>query len=383
MMECKRYPLIGEECWRETLENGMELLVVPRARWSGSTVVCAVNYGGEDSGYLWRSAREETPEGTAHCLLGRLLALLKEAAPEGVECASRLEGSWMAVSLKTGPEEVYLGLKAALNAVKQINLTEKNPPKSWQTLLREAAGDGSVASLTPEGLARSCQAVMRPENMALCVAGGGEPKRVAAMARMILPEKGDGPILRLAKEGASGGLHQAEGGGKPLFRLDAPEGTPLRGERLLRRALAGELALGLLCRKAIRLYGNLRGKNRALAGESLRCEVEPGGGLTLWAGEACPTAPLCAALSSGAAALLREGIPERQLELVRRWGYGRRTMALDFHEAAAELARGALLGYDYFAFGALYPAVEAGEVAEVLRQIAAAPVFPVSKAETM
>ena len=62
------YGRIGEQCWRERLDNGLRLIVVPKKDHNRSLAFLAVHYGGADRSFKQGGEWTNTPAGVAHFL---------------------------------------------------------------------------------------------------------------------------------------------------------------------------------------------------------------------------------------------------------------------------------------------------------------------------
>ena len=62
------YGRIGEQCYREKLDNGLSLVVVPKKDFNRSLAFLSVNYGGADRRYKLNGQWIDTPSGVAHFL---------------------------------------------------------------------------------------------------------------------------------------------------------------------------------------------------------------------------------------------------------------------------------------------------------------------------
>ena len=66
------YPRLGERVRRQTLPNGLELIVVERPAHARSYALFATRYGGMDLRFQWEGAWRDTPAGVAHYLEHKL-----------------------------------------------------------------------------------------------------------------------------------------------------------------------------------------------------------------------------------------------------------------------------------------------------------------------
>ena len=67
-MKKTEYARLGETVWRETCENGLRLIVVPKHGFSKRYAFFATQYGSMDMRFSIDGARKETPAGVAHYL---------------------------------------------------------------------------------------------------------------------------------------------------------------------------------------------------------------------------------------------------------------------------------------------------------------------------
>lgn len=193
------------------MTNGATVWMLPTPARSRCLVFCGAALGSGDAVLRWQEEEIPVPPETAACLAARFQTVAEQQAPPGTVTERLVQEDLLGILLWIAPDRVSAAVRCALTAA--LELGKSCPARAW-TL--PAARD---PSLTREAVGRCAQALFRPANLSLAVVGGGNPEELAALARLLLPERREEPALSR--------------------RRTAP-----RGEEALRLRLTRELAAG-------------------------------------------------------------------------------------------------------------------------------------------
>ena len=386
-MEKLAYPSLGETLYRETLSNGLRVLVVTKPGFRRSHAIFATRYGGADRRFRLGDEWIETPAGVAHFLEHKMFDMpdghnvLAELSARGAS-PNAYTGSAVTAYHFTCTEGFSENLDTLLTYVstpwytpesvqkeqgiigQEIRMYENDPGSvGYHQLMgilydhhpvrENVAGTvESIAEITPETLYNCHRVFYNPSNMVLCCVGDVDPEAVVTAAERILPkEPGAVPERDYgAGESPLPGAHRAERTmevSTPLFFLGAKLTAPESGTDRLRYRLLAELALEYLAGPSSGLYNELYAKG--LLSRDFGCEVDDAAGAMtlLAAGESRDPEAVAAALSERVERIARRGVDEAAFERCRRARYGLELGGLDrFSGYAGELFRGCMAGWN-------------------------------------
>lgn len=402
------YPLLGERVRRQTLPNGLEIVVVEKPAHAGSYALFAARYGGMDLRFRLADGWHDTPAGTAHYLEHKLFdtpqggASLELAQYGAVDNA--FTGSDMTACYFHCARDFYQCLRVLLRFVSQPRFTQESVDRErgiiaqelrmesddpdWQVYARlmeclyeknpirapVAGTEESICAITPQTLTDCHRAFYTPDNMVLVCVGGMELEQVAALAGEILPGQG-------------GGVPERDYGGEedltpfrressvdmevsvPMFLAGFKCPPPAPGEELLRQSIIGDLACGVLFGESSPLYVRLYEEGAVNSSLGGSFDILPGAAYVNAGGEARDSAYVCAALLAEAKRLGEQGVDEALYQRVRRAVYGSMLRSLDsFEDVAVSMAEGCFRGYDYYRFPEVFRTVERADVEAFLRE---------------
>ncbi len=224
----QHYPRIGESLYRETLSNGLEVMVVPRSNFAKNYAVFATRYGGMDMRFSVDGEWKDTPAGIAHYLEHKMFDTeegnaLQRLAQNGAE-PNAFTGNGITAYYFDSTDHFLENLEILLSFVsvpyfteesvekergiisQEIRMIEDNP--DWQVYMElmqclyenapvrvPVAGTvESIGEITAETLYDCHKAFYAPGNMVLCVVGDVDPEEIVSLAEKILP-KGKACIL--------------------------------------------------------------------------------------------------------------------------------------------------------------------------------------------
>lgn len=401
------YESIGESVYRQTLENGLEICVVPKPEHAKCYAFFATRYGGMDTRFQLDGTWLDTPAGIAHYLEHKMFDTkegnaLQELAKNGAEpnaftsnamtgyyfdstahFEKNLEILLSFVSVPYFTEESVAKEQGIIG--QEIRMIEDNP--DWQIYTRmlqamyhtstartSIAGTvESISHITAETLYDCHKAFYNPANMILTVVGNVDPIHVVDLAQRILPRTG-GPVI--ARDYGA----EAETVALRETRLEMEVSCPqfltgfkcrpaTEGEDYLRLSLLGDMACDILLGDSSPLY--LRLYDQGLINTSFggAFEMLPGAAYLYAGGDSKDARAVTAAIQEEAERLVREGIDEAFYQQVRRAAFGSNLRGLNsFENIAVSLTEGHFHGYDPLRFPQVFDTITKDDITAFLRQ---------------
>ncbi len=397
-MELREYPLLGENVYRQRLDNGLEILVDVRPEYGKQFAFYATRYGGmhlrfrsEDGHWV------DTPAGVAHFLEhkmfdseeGNVLQIMAaNGAVDNAFTAAAITGYYFECT--QGFEE---NLRTLLSFVTTPYFTKESVDKeqgiiaqeiqmclddpdvevyyqlmenmyhSHPVRVRVAGSQQSIAQITPKVLYRCHEAFYRPENMVLCVAGSVDPETVAKLARDMVPTRsgrlGQADLGEREPAAVQAGYVEREMPvSVPVFELGV-KGDPAPEGQELRQQLVGELVCDVLFGSSAPLYTKLYEEgliNSSFGGDY---ESVPGCAYLMAGGESRDPKAVRNAVLAEAQRLCQEGIDPRLWSRLKKAAYGSMVRRLNsLEDTCIELAQNFFRGEDYLNFPQCFQSIE-------------------------
>ncbi|MEK5475908.1 pitrilysin family protein [Paenibacillus sp. FSL R5-0407] len=299
-MEAITYDRLQETLYRETMDNGLQVYVLPKPGFQKTYATFSTKYGSIDNHF--RVAGEEevsVPDGIAHFLEHKMFEepegdIFAKFASQGAS-ANAFTSFDQTVYLFSATENIKENLETLINFVQHPYFTDQNVEKEkgiigqeigmyrdnpdWRVYfgLIEAmygvhpvhidiAGTvESIGTITKETLYTCYNAFYHPSNMLLFIVGGVNAEEVFQLVRenqATKEYKPQGAIDRLFDEEPLAVNEKRRESKLPvslpkcLFGFKETK-LGFEGEELLRRDLATKLALDLLLGSSTRLYQKL------------------------------------------------------------------------------------------------------------------------------
>ncbi|MUG45622.1 EF-P 5-aminopentanol modification-associated protein YfmH [Paenibacillus woosongensis] len=299
-MEVITHERLKETVYRETMDNGLQVYVLPKPGFQKTYATFSTKYGSIDNHFRVEGEDEtKVPDGIAHFLEHKMFEepegdIFAKFASLGAS-ANAFTSFEQTVYLFSATENVMENIETLVNFVQNPYFTDQNVEKEkgiigqeigmyqdnpdWRVYfgLIEAmyavhpvhidiAGTvESISTITKETLYKCYDAFYHPSNMLLFVVGGVDPEEVFSLVRSNQAKKSyppQGEIQRLF-DTEPNEVHEK----RKVIKL--PVSLPkclfgfketnigISGEALLRRDLALKLALDLLIGSSTKLYQKL------------------------------------------------------------------------------------------------------------------------------
>ncbi|TYA14290.1 insulinase family protein [Paenibacillus faecis] len=299
-MEAIRYDALQETLYRETMDNGLQVYVLPKPGFQKTYATFSTKYGSIDNRFQVEGQEEiSVPDGIAHFLEHKMFEepegdIFAKFASQGAS-ANAFTSFDQTVYLFSATENISDNLETLINFVQHPYFTDQNVEKEkgiigqeigmyrdnpdWRVYfgLIEAmykvhpvhidiAGTvESIGTITKETLYTCYNAFYHPSNMLLFVVGGVDPEEVFRLVRENQAKKDYPPQGTIERkfDPEPSGVNEARREcklpvslPKCLFGFKETK-LGFSGAELLRRDLATKLALDLLLGASTKLYQKL------------------------------------------------------------------------------------------------------------------------------
>ena len=297
---------IKEKAYIEKLENGMDVIIIPKKNAIKKYVIWGTHFGSIDNHFIMPTTGEEVykPDGVAHFLEHKMFE-----QPNGTNSLDTLMALGIDANAYTSNDHTaylfectdnfYEGLDELMDYVQHPYFTEENVEKekgiigqeigmydddpSWQLYINamdcmykenpikiDIAGTvESISKITPDVLYKCYNTFYNPSNMTMVVCGDFEPEKLLnEIKKRLVPKENQGEIKRIyAKEETEINKKETEVKmelSNPLFLVGYKDATKNK-ENLVKRHIAIEIILNMLIGKSSELYKKLYEENILLS----------------------------------------------------------------------------------------------------------------------
>lgn len=297
---------IKEKAYIEKLENGMDVIIIPKKNAIKKYVIWGTHFGSIDNHFIMPTTGEEVyiPDGVAHFLEHKMFE-----QPNGTNSLDTLMALGIDANAYTSNDHTaylfectdnfYEGLDELMDYVQHPYFTEENVEKekgiigqeigmydddpSWQLYINamdcmykenpikiDIAGTvESISKITPDVLYKCYNTFYNPSNMTMVVCGDFEPEKLLnEIKKRLVPKENQGEIKRIyAKEETEINKKETEVKmelSNPLFLVGYKDATKNK-ENLVKRHIVIEIILNMLIGKSSELYKKLYEENILLS----------------------------------------------------------------------------------------------------------------------
>ena len=408
-MKKYEYPQVGETLYRDTLSNGLQVLVLPRPGFTKKLAYFVTDFGSIHTDFTLDGREIHAPAGIAHFLEHKMFDLpgrdvSAELAALGantnaftsydmtayyISCTENFESALrLLIEFVSTPYFTEESVQKEMGIIDQeIGMNEDTADSRlfealMESLYREhpvrvpiLGTSETIRQITPELLHDCHRAFYTPGNMLLCVIGDVDPDRICEIATELLgtEKRSVGRKLRPWTEE----MRPVNGGGTmemevamPMFHIAfkaEPVGT---GEAAIRQEIVADLAAEALFGESSELYLKLYEEGIIDSSFGGGFETIDGMAMLLCSGDSYDADAIREAILLQAEKLAREGIDEAEFQRMKRSAFGRRIRDLDsFSSTCFRLCAYTLSDYDYFRFPELYRSIESRELQDFLRRV--------------
>jgi len=404
------YPELDETLYRDTLDNGLQVAVVPRKGFTKKMAYFVTDYGSIHTDFSLEGREYHAPAGVAHYLEHKMFDL-----PGDRDVSAEFAAMGASVNAFTGYDmtayyfsctEHFDGcLRLLLEFVSTPYFTRESVEKERGIIDQEIgmnldAPDSVVFDTLMEGMYREhpvrvpilgtretirqitaqvlydChRAFYTPGNMLLCVVGDVDPEQVAQTARQVLgsEKRAVGVKLRPWHEDMTcpaalrtGTMEVA----MPTFSLAFKCESAGTGDDAIRMEMVADLAAEALFGESSELY--LRLYEQGLIDSSFGggFETIDGCAMLLCSGDSDDACAVRDALIAQAETLAAEGLDAQRFLRMKRSALGRRIRGLDSFDATCyRICAYHFSDFDYFRFPEVYRSIREEEVRAFLARV--------------
>ena len=408
----EEYPSIGEVRYKETLPNGLRIVVVPKEGVAASYAAFATEYGGAFRRFRTGEDWLDTPAGIAHYLEHKMFDMpegnnaLEILSANGAE-PNAFTSSGMTVYYFESTRNFRENLEMLLKFVSTPYFTEESVEKEQGIIGQEirqtedspgfqvyhqlmmllyrhhpvrdavAGTVESIREITPQVLYDCHRIFYHPSNMTLCVSGDVDPEEVRAIAEDVLtkepgtaPEPDFGPADLEEPEVKRHSMTMEVAA--PLFFIGAKFAPAEKGEELLRQKLTAGLVLRTLFGASSDFYTEQYAAGLISRDFDYEADYSAGTATVILGGESPDPEKVYEEIVKTIEKNLRFGLDPRDLERIKKASIGARLRGLeDVEGVALSQVDGIFGGYDPLHSVEILPQITPEECNEFLRQVLA------------
>ena len=402
-----QYPRLDEHLYRETLPNGLDVILLPRKGFSRKIAYFLTDFGAVHTHFHFEGQEHRVPMGVAHFLEHKLFDMpgdrdvTAEFAALGANtnaftsydmtayyfsCTDGFEDCLrLLLEFVSTPYFTEESVQKELGIIDQEIGMNKDAPDSclYENLMAGAYSAHpiskpilgtreSIREITPEILHTCHRAFYTPGNMLLCVVGDVEPDTVTAIARDVL---GDGKreVARKIRD-----WQEPETCGKSQVSAEMEVAMPMfsilfkcpaleKGEEGTRKEILAEMACEALFGSSSELYLSLYEKGLIDTSFGGGFECLDGCAMVMISGDSDDPEAVRRAVIDQAAKLAREGVAEEDFRRMLRSAFGTRMKGLDsFDSTCYRLCAYHLSQFDYFEFPRIYESITPEQLRDFL-----------------
>lgn len=409
MMKKCYYPQVGETLYKTTLQNGLDIVVLPRPGFTKKLCYFVTDYGAIHQSFRLDGQDCVSPAGVAHYLEHKMFDMPGRDIPGEFaalggnpnaftsydmtayyfSCTDNF-GENLALLLEFVSTPYFTEESVAKEQGiigQEIGMNEDNPDSVLFDMLAEAMYEvhpirypilgtrQSIAQITPQVLEACHKAFYQPGNMLLCVVGDVDPEEVSALAEKAL-ENAPVSVVKTAKQWdepmhvktpfVSREMEVA----MPMFNLGFKAAALPVGDDGVRQEIVGDLAAEALFGESSRLYLKLYDEGLIDASFGGGFETIEGMAMLLSSGDSKDPQAVQQAILEEAEYLAENGISDEDFLRMKRSALGRRIRSLDsFESTCFRLCAYHFSKFDYFRIPEIYGQIEKNEIQEFIRTV--------------
>ena len=305
---------IKEKCYMEKLENGLQVIIIPKKEIQKKYIIWATKFGSIDNTFIDSTTGEKVviPDGVAHFLEHKMFEQKNGVDSLYVLMALGLDANAYTTNDHTAylfecTDHFYEGLDELMDYVQNPYFTDQNVEKEkgiigqeigmydddpgWQlyinamdclyeknTIKVDTAGTvETISGINPEMLYKCYNTFYHPSNMVLTVVGDFEPEAILAEIKKRLKDnEARGEITRIyPEEKLEINKKYAEKEMEvslPLFMIGFKDNIKDKYNEVVKRHIAIEIILNMLIGKSSNLYNELYKEGYLLSQPDLEYE---------------------------------------------------------------------------------------------------------------
>ena len=404
------YPELDETLYTCRLENGLQVVVVPRKGFTKKLAYFVTDYGSIHTDFQLEGKAYKAPAGVAHYLEHKMFDLPgdRDVSAEFAAMGAMTNAftSYDLTAYYFSTTENFEGcLKLLLEFVSTPYFTQESVEKERGIIDQEIGMNldspdsvvfdslmeslfhrhpirvpilgtsETIREITPEVLYACHRAFYTPDNMLLCVVGDVDPESVADIAREVLgtEHKDAGVKLQDWSEPMTCVVPEAAANmevAMPMFSLAFKAEPVDRGDAGIRTEMVADLAAEALFGESSELYLKMYEAGIIDSSFGGGFETIDGCAMLMCSGDSEEPCAVRDEIIAQAAKLAEEGIPEKNFLRMKRSALGRRIRSLDSFDATCfRVCAYHFSDFDYFRFPEVYRSIEAEEICSFLSRV--------------
>ena len=352
---------LEEKVYKEKLENGMTVMIIPRENTQKKYVIWGTQYGSNESKFVVPGEEQETevPKGVAHFLEHKMFE--QENGPNSLDVLTALgvEANAYTTNDHTAylfecTDKFYEALDELMDYVQHPYFTDENVEKEkgiigqeimmyddypeWKVYLNTLEAmyhnhpvkldiTGTIETIShidKEVLYKCYNTFYNPSNMVLVVCGDFKPEEILEEIKSrLLPREAAGEIKRIypeePKEVVKNYVEQNMEVSMPLFTIGIKD---VPSEEKVKKHIAIEVLLNMLLGRSSKLYKELYNQGIILAQPSLEYEFTDDYAHILITGQATEPEKVFDSLKQEIANLKENGLNEEEFGRIKKMIYG-------------------------------------------------------------
>ena len=355
---------IKEKAYFEKLENGLNIIIIPKANTIKKYVILGTNFGSIDNRFIMPQTNEEVfiPDGVAHFLehkinkkkngrnsLDVLMAL-------GLDANAYTTNDHTAYLFECSSDKFYEGLDELMDYVQNPYFTDENVEKEKGIIGQEimmydddpgfklylntmdclyhknavkldiAGTIESISKIDPDVLYKCYNTFYHPSNMTLVVCGDFVPEELLEeIKKRLLPKENQGEIKRIyEQEDDTINMDKKEANmevSTPIFMIGIKDKLP-DSEDIVKKHIAIEIILNMILGKSSNLYKELYNKGELLAEPDLEYEFSKQYAHILIGGQSKNPENIYKSFKNEVKKLKEQGLNDEHFERMKRKLYG-------------------------------------------------------------
>lgn len=355
---------IKEKAYFEKLENGLNIIIIPKENTNKKYVIWGTNFGSIDNRFIMPGSNEEVfiPDGVAHFLEHKMFEQpngtnsLDTLMALGLEANAYTTNDHTAYLFECSSDKFYEGLDELMDYVQSPYFTDENVEKEKGIIGQEimmydddpgfklylntmdclyhknavkldiAGTIESISKIDPDVLYKCYNTFYHPSNMTLVVCGNFKPEKLIEEIKKRLKHKeNQGEIKRIYEvEEDSINRKIKETNMEvsvPIFMIGYKDKLP-NSEEIVKKHIAIEVILNMLIGKSSELYKELYNNGDLLAEPDLDYEFSKQYAHVLISGQSKNPQVIYERFKTEVEKFKRNGLNEEHFERIKRKIYG-------------------------------------------------------------
>ncbi len=366
---------IKEKAYIEKLENGMEIIIIPKKDAIKKYIIWGTHFGSIDNHFIMPKTGEEVyiPDGVAHFLEHKMFE-----QPDGTNSLDTLMALGIdANAYTTNDHTAYLfectdnfyeGLDELMNYVQHPYFTEENVEKEkgiigqeigmydddpgWRLYMNamdcmykenpikiDIAGTvESIAKITPDVLYKCYSTFYNPSNMTMVVCGDFDPEKIInEIKNRLLPKENQGEIKRIytgKEDGINKKLKEENMEvSNPIYLIGyKDEQNNSDNRNIVKKHIAIEIILNMAIGKSSKLYKKLYEEGIILGEPDFDYEFSNQYAHVIISGQSKNPKKIYESLTNQIKEFIEEGLDEEHFNRIKRKIYG--DYAIEYNSVA-------------------------------------------------